>query len=138
MFPIYTALKVNQAWLDLLGTSLRSAELMLAAGSVVQTRTGMMQQAARSPLTGNYAELGRMVPEKVAAFTAAGSVLEREWKVWQDEVSALAGAGTFGVDSLYRWTDAMTALWAAPGAAMRPIHKTATANARRLSRKRRQ
>jgi hypothetical protein len=137
MISFYAALKMNEAALDLFATGLRSAELMLASESVIRSRTKMIEAASRAPFSGNYGELSRMVPEKVAAFGAAGEVLAAEWRAWQDEMAALAAAAEPGIDTVFRWTDAMTRLWAAPGAAMRPIHKTATSNARRLRRRRR-
>ncbi|PSJ43089.1 hypothetical protein [Allosphingosinicella deserti] len=137
MLPFYTALKLNEAALDLFATGLRSAELMLASDAVIRSRGRMMGAAARAPLDGDYRELSRMVPEKVAAFGKAGDVLAAEWQVWQKEVAVLAATTEPTVDTFMRWTDAMTRLWAAPGAAMRPIHKTATANARRLGKRRR-
>jgi hypothetical protein len=128
---------MNEAALGLFATGLRSAELMMAADSVIRSRNKMIEAASRAPLSGNYRELSRMVPEKVAAFGAAGDVLAAEWRAWQEEMTALAAISGPGIDSVFRWTDAVTRLWAAPGAAMRPIHKTATANARRLRRRRR-
>ena len=137
MLPFYTAMKLNQAWLEALATGLRSTETMLAASSVIGTRTGMIQSAAAAPLRGNYRELSRMVPEKVAAFGAAADILAKEGRQWQEAVTALAGSAEPGVDSWFRTVDAVTALWAAPDAALRPIHRTATANARRLRKRRR-
>ena len=136
MLPFYTAMKLGQAWLDMLATGLRTAETMLASGSVIGTRTGMIGRAAANPWRGNYRELSRMVPEKVAAFGAAADILAREGRVWQDAVSALAGSAGPAADGWFRSIDALTGLWAAPGAALRPIHRTATANARRLRRRR--
>jgi hypothetical protein len=135
MFGFYAAMKMNEAALDFWTTGLRSAETLVAADAVVRTRSRMIERAARSPLTGNYRELSRMVPEKVAAFGEAGGLLAAEWQAWQKEAAALAGSS--GIDAAMRWTDAVTRLWAAPGLAMRPVHKQATANARRLSKRRR-
>ncbi|QAY75867.1 hypothetical protein [Sphingosinicella sp. BN140058] len=135
MLPIYTAMKLNAAALDLFATGLRSAETMLAADAVIRTRSRMIGDAAAAPHKGDYRELSRMVPEKVAAFGAAGDVLAAEWRIWQQEVGALAATAEPTIDTFFRWTDAMTRLWAAPGAALRPVHAAATANARRLGKR---
>ena len=70
MFDPFSAWsRMVSAGLDMQSTWLRSAETMRASGDVIGVRTEMMRAATVAPLTGNYAELSRMVPEKVAAFS---------------------------------------------------------------------
>ncbi len=128
-------------------TGHRVSETLTAAQEVVARRTTMMQ----SPLTADYAELGRMIPEKLAAFSSAGAAVASEWWAMQAEclaeaqhAAAIAMRGR--APSLDEWTSLasrnashalrMIARGAALGAsAVAPIHRSATGNARRLRRK---
>ena len=94
----------------------RTAETMMASAIVVDRRTRMMTSGR--PLTPfEWAELGLMVPEKIAAFGLANLAIAEAW------LAGTAGAG---------------ASWAATWAkALDPVHSRATANARRLRRRRR-
>lgn len=143
MIGVYAATEVNRAALGFFAAALQYAEMMFAAGKVVEQRTRMIHAASRSPLTGNYRELGKMVPEKVAAFGEAADILAREWGAWHTSVTAQVTGGLApealsltGNKSLYNWVDAVTRLWTAPAKALTPIHKAATANAQRLQRTR--
>lgn len=48
-------------------------QTMGVASDVIAARGAIMSEAARSPWTADHGELGRMVPEKVAAASRAGS-----------------------------------------------------------------
>jgi hypothetical protein len=142
MIGVYVAIEANKAALGFFAAAVQYAEMMVAAGKVVDQRTRMIHSASQSPLTGDYRELGKMVPEKVAAFGEAAEILTREWGVWQRSVtSQVTGALTAepltfaSSQSLYGWVDAVTRLWAAPAKALAPIHKSATGNARRLQKR---
>ena len=65
--------------------SIKYAEMMIAAGKVVDQRTRMIRSASQSPLSGNYQELGKMVPEKVAAFGESAEILTRGWEHGRDQ-----------------------------------------------------
>lgn len=141
MIGVYAAIEANKAALGLFAAVIKYAEMMVAAGKVVDRRGQMIRSASHSPLSGNYQELGKMVPEKVAAFGEAAEILTREWGAWQRSVTAqVAGALTAeplflaSGQSLYGWVDAFTQLLAAPAKALVPIHKSATANALRLQK----
>eukprot|EP01037_Dinobryon_pediforme_P037573 gene37573-45117_t len=102
----------------------------------------------RSPLSGDYAELGRMVPEKVAAFSASGTAgmqalmaLQAGYVAPAQELGALSLRGRpptlFELAALSE-RSSMHALSALEtGAKMgrdvvAPLHKAATGNAKRL------
>lgn len=124
-----------------------------ASHDVIAARTAIMQSAISSPMTADYAELARMVPEKVAAFSSVGNVMAEAWWKAQADCLALASrtasAGMTGrlpspIDVVQFWTDAsLDGLRAMESGsrlgrdALAPIHKTATANARRLKKRRR-
>jgi len=90
----------------------RAAETAAASAYVIDRRSRMMA-TGRAPTPAEFAEMGLMVPEKLAAFGLANLALFEAWC-----------AGT-------------AASWAAYGEALAPIHARATANARRLRRRRR-
>ena len=90
----------------------RSAETMFASAFVIGQRSRIML-SGRPAAGADLAELGLMVPEKLAAFGLANLALAEAW--W-------AGSG---------------ASWAATAAkALEAIHERATGNARRLRRRR--
>ncbi|WEK46378.1 MAG: hypothetical protein P0Y56_15400 [Candidatus Andeanibacterium colombiense] len=132
-------------------TGLRMAQTMSAANEVVIARTALASSALHSPVRGDHSELARMVPEKVAAFSSAGSAGVSAWwaaqSAWGSEIqhlSALAMRGrpltamelselgermfSYGLKSI----EAAARLGAATVA---PVHQKATSNARRLGRK---
>lgn len=85
--------------------SLRWAEMMHASVFVMNHRAQLMLSAAENPENANLDELGRMIPEKADAFYRG---------------FASMGKATDPVDALERF--------------MKPVHKRAVANARRLRR----
>lgn len=142
-------------------TSAKAGELAAVAGSVVARRVGLGLAALADPIGADHAELARMVPEKVEAFAAAGGImLERSAGIGQRLVSygireatitareMVAMAGCADGAALLRAQMRSAAgrmnrtveLWlqiggmslAIGGATLTPVHKAATANARRL------
>src|SRR5690348_3645492 len=85
MFVAATA-RLVEAGIDLADTSLKTGEMTAAAGSVISARVALMVAAAQDPLSFDYAELGRMVPEKVQAFSEAGTALFEEWWSLQSDL----------------------------------------------------
>lgn len=142
--------RMVSATLDMIGTAQRVSQTMVASNEVIARRTSMMRDAARSPLDGNYAELSRMVPEKVDAFGKAGAAIAGDW--WAIQSTILAQAQQVGVlamrgraPSLAELSDLsannmmlglrMFERAGAMGAkGLKPIHASATGNARRLKR----
>lgn len=138
------------ATLELSRTGLRAAETIAASQDVIGARSGLIRTALRSPLEADYRELAAMVPEKVEAFSKAGSAIAGEW--WAMQADALAQAQQLGAMALRgrpptaaEW-NAMTARTIAHGVrafersvalgagAVKPVHARATSNARRLKR----
>lgn len=127
-------------------TALTLGETLRAAGAVVDSRSRTMAAASRDPINGDYAELARMVPEKLAAFSAAGASALRDlqavqsyamanWRLVTDiafkgriatakEANAIATRSAAMVERTAR----------AGGKALAPVHRAATGNARRLKR----
>ncbi len=89
----------------------RAAETATASAYVIDRRSRMMA-SGRAPTPADLAELGMMVSEKLTAFGLANLAMTQ---------ALLAGTA---------------ASWGAAGEALAPIHARATANARRLKRKR--
>ncbi|WP_380872438.1 hypothetical protein ACFB49_33720 [Sphingomonas sp. DBB INV C78] len=144
--------RVMAAGLDMQQTWIRAVETLGASATVLDARTGLIASAARSPMTADLAELSKMVPEKLEAFGRSGhSVLADMGKIqtaWWAQAQRMggmmmagrmltpaefaafaAGVGDYALDS----ADASARM---SGSALAPVHKTATANARRLGRTR--
>jgi hypothetical protein len=135
MISLYSIIAMNKAALGLFKTNLKCSEMLIAAGSVVDKRSRMINSAIRSPLTADYRELGRMVPEKVSAFGDAAEIMIDAWAKWQRAVTGHAQDVYCGkACSAYTWVDTVSRACEAPGEAMMPLHKAATDNARRLQK----
>lgn len=148
MIGMDTGLSLMRAGFGMFEASMKFSEMMIASHSVVGTRVDLMNAAVCSPLDGDYAELGRMVPEKVAAFSRSGAALAEEWRKAQGEVfdqwrewgALISGVPTagrlkaFNERTTRRGTRAMVRSMGAGGVALEPVHRTATINARRLKR----
>ena len=152
MWPMDAGLSLMRAAVGMAETGARFSEMMLASHHVIGKRVDLIHAAAQSPLDGDYAELNRMVPEKLAAFSQAGAVLANQWREaqvelfdqWRDMVMlmtpGLPSPGRlrgYGERSAERATRAMARSMKAGGLALAPVHKAATANSRRLKRARR-
>ncbi len=139
--------------LGMADTGRKVAETAAASRQVIAVRTDMIEAAARAPLQGDYAELGRMVPEKVEAFTKSGQAMATHW--WAMQSALLAGAQVMQTAALRGrpptaaelaalgkrgMGDALALVEQGAGMAAKgiaPIHARATANARRLKGPRR-
>jgi hypothetical protein len=131
-------------------TSLRAVETVGAANAVIGARSTIIDAAMRSPLTGDHAELARMVPEKVEAFSRAGSAAVTAWwaaqSVWMEHMQHVGSMALRGrpptiaeVADLGSRVNALAleSIEAAAGlgsSMLAPVHREATSNARRLKR----
>ena len=124
----------------------RVAETMIASAEVIGHRSGAIGAALRDPWSADHPELQRMVSEKMEAFARAGLIATRDvqtlqtvWLATWWQLATLATAGRAPTPAQ------VTALWSrsadllgcsarAGTAALDPIHRSATANARRLRR----
>ena len=130
-------------------TTAKLAETMHASRTVIDSRSRTMLAASRDPLNGDYAELARMVPEKLSAFSEAGASALDDLRTIQSKAMdnwqqlwriALAGrpatARELGT-MLSRSGEMVERAAAAGGKALAPVHRGATGNAARLRGKRR-
>ena len=115
------------------------AETMIASQSVIGSRMAMFGAGLMQPATMDWAELGRLMPEKASAFGRANAGAARGWAPkgaaadaakpsWGTLPAALTSDAMTALDLLERTLAASTAWW-------RPVHATAKANARRLGRR---
>ncbi len=141
----------------------RTGELATAAGHVIATRMALGANAMIDPLNADHAEFARLIPEKTSAFSEAGVSL-LHWssaaagQMANFATTELAGTATAAAAlSCCRTPAALVAMqtgiataWLARALsqalslgtlamksqrdAMDPLHRTATANARRLGR----
>lgn len=101
---------ILKSWTDL---ALRSMEMFTASGQVIAARTGRMARAGTSPNARDRREFTRMGTEKVqAASQSAWAMAMSMQQAW-----------------FQAWLQMLTA-------GLAPVHRTATANARRLTRRR--
>jgi hypothetical protein len=134
---------------NMVEAALRFGEMVTASNSVIQARAEIIGAATRNPLDGDYDELGRMIPEKLAGFSEAGMAVARMWWAVQRDVgerlldagkmllgwpptplaamNAAEGMADFNVRTVRRAMEVS-------GVAIEPLHERATANARRLGR----
>lgn len=142
-----------QFWTDSLAageammrTGLRFGEMMAASAEVIDHRSRVIGDACRNPFAADHAELGLMVPEKIEAFqeaataaaadmAAAHSMLLRNWQ----EMTAMMVQGHLPTAAQTRALAERSSrigrrTTAAASKALAPVHRKATANARRLRR----
>ena len=133
------------------GSIVKATELAIAAPQVVAIRTARMLAAGAHPGAADRAELSRMYTEKVQAFWesmfAMGAQVVRTnqecartaalqwWRLWTTPLQTLASlpraAGVVTGTTPRQRRRAMSKL---ADAALAPVHRRATANARRLGR----
>jgi hypothetical protein len=121
-------------------------ETAVASDAVIRHRTTTIDGAMRNPLTADYAELGKMVPEKLAAFSQSGLsmmsdmiALQSDWFAQMQDLTAVAMSGKPPSAKVMgrmgrRSSRIMSSMSKAGGRALAPIHATATANQRRLGK----
>lgn len=143
--------RMASAGLDMQTTWLRGVETLRASNDVIGARTALIRAATVSPLSGDYTELSRMVPEKVEAFSRSAQVVARDlmamhsaWAAQMQRISMMMFAGRMpnlsevtslanqGADYAVGAVIASTRLGKG---AMAPVYRTATGNARRLRRR---
>ncbi len=140
-----------------------SNDLAMEAGQIIARRVALGMAAAFDPMGADHAEFGRMVPEKMEAFSAAGNIAfeqtnQAAWAIARlasDEIMTTARAtiamatcgspvamaeaqGQFALD----WFNRAATNFFAVGllalgvqqAAMAPIQATVAANTERLGR----
>jgi hypothetical protein len=150
--PLAYWTRVMSAWGSVGATHERLNETATASQAVIASRTNTIGAAMRSPLSGDYAELGRMVPEKVAAFSQSGTAglsalfaLQAGYVAQAQEVGAMLLRGrplTLGEMAELSERTSMHALHALETSAkmgrdvVAPLHKAATGNAKRLRKTR--
>ncbi|WP_404713801.1 hypothetical protein [Sphingomonas sp. MMS24-J13] len=148
--PFASWSRMMAASFQLAQTGVRMVETLSASADVIASRGATIGAAMRSPRDADHAELGRMIPEKLEAFSRSGSAIADAWwamgSAWMDEAQNLTSLSMRGrvptIGELAALSD-RAAAWSLgtveAGAllgydAVAPIHRKATANARRLKR----
>jgi hypothetical protein len=140
-----------------------SSDLALAAGEIIAKRVTLGMAAVFNPLAADHAEFGRMMPEKMEAFSAAGRIMLQKSEQAGEQITRLASdtiaAATQATMALAVCTNPVAMAQAqgrlavtwfeqiasnfmkmgilalgAQEAAMVPIRQTIAANAKRLGR----
>lgn len=134
-------------WQRMIRAGRLMSETLNASQQVVEHRHKTIEDALSDPFHADHAELGRMVSEKSAAFGAAGASLAKDFFTmqadWQAQAQAI-GQIMMGRMPGPRATGAMiarsqrigSAALASSIRAITPVHRTATANAKRLAKQR--
>lgn len=134
-------------WQRMVRAGTMLSETLNATHRVVGHRSKTIETAMSDPLGADYVELGRMVSEKSSAFGAAGASLSRDWFLMQRDWNAQALAlsammmgrvpGPRAAQAMVARSQRLGSAALASGVrAMTPIHRAATANEKRLGRKR--
>jgi hypothetical protein len=133
-----TWLKLATAGMDMALAGVRTGEAMIAADSVIRNRSETVAHALRDPLSADYAELSRLVPEKLGAIGQAASAVSMESiGIWVDALSlyqTMWKTSRAGVEDLGKATGLMARMGSLYGLALDPFHAKVTANARRLEK----
>lgn len=132
----------------MLGTNMQAGEMMVASGSVIGARMALMCNAAVSPATGDYDEIGGMMQEKMVAFSQVGHAFFDQWsammidttkQVQESSNLAFGGRPLTGQDIqtltegwLAHGTRMLAMSMETGGLAMAPLHQHSTENALRL------
>lgn len=133
------------AWTDMWNAGLMMNEMLCASGRVIERRGQVIGRAFDRPEKGDALELQRMVNEKTEAFALAGNSLARDWWAIQGDLAAqsmelgqamMSGRLPRSRSFAARQQRLADHALASSVRALRPIHKAATANDRRLGRKR--
>lgn len=123
-------------------------ETAFASHGVIDARSKTIDAAMRNPLRADMVELGRMVPEKLAAFGEAGSAMTRDWLDMQADMMA-QGRDMMSLFTSWppssatierigrRGSRLAVKMSTAGGRALAPVHAAATANHRRLGKAKR-
>lgn len=128
---------------ELARANIALAETLIAAPAVVSARLPAIGEAIANPWTADYRELSLMVTEKLDAFglshasvTSAGNKLKAVGEANARDLGRLSGGTPLWPADWLRIAERNLDLFATmttlPGRAVRPIHRSATANARRL------
>jgi len=124
----------------------QASELMLAAPQVVAHRLGRMALAGHRPSARDQREFHRMGAEKLAAFGEAWQAMTLQMlksnqqlaasmmRSWWPSSALRSGSGSAPLSqAAAQWQHAALDVL---GQGIRPVHRRAVANAKRLSRKR--
>jgi hypothetical protein len=152
MYDVYSGWsRLFAAGISITETNKRLCETPAASKEVITARSAIIGAALHSPITANRAELGRMVPKKMEAFSRAGSVMVSAWRegqtAWMGHMQHLGAMATRGRPSslaelakLGSRTATLTLESMEAGSklgsdSLAPLHRGAVSNARRLRRK---
>ena len=140
--------RMVDASMAITATGIKMMETSKASSQVISARTDIIAAAVKSPLTGDYTELAKMIPEKVDAFSRAGSSVSNIWwdmsAAWMGQAQQLAGLAMKGRLPNAAEFAALQNRTAAHGLAMMdasvsmgtkslaPLHSAAMKNAARL------
>jgi hypothetical protein len=92
--PFTTWSRLSSAWFEMAETGVKASRMVETSRQIATARTDMIGTAMRTPLQGDYAELGRMVPEKMVAFGKAAGLVGDEWLSMQTAFIAEAQVAT--------------------------------------------
>ncbi|TVV70906.1 hypothetical protein [Sphingomonas solaris] len=142
-----TESSIASAATSAIDVGVKVSEIALASGVVVGARLWLIGAALRNPFSGDYRELGRMVPEKVFALAQSGiALVDRIGAAQRDMMAQMVDSENLIVGGVptpatlvklatetgKRGTRAMMWPLTTSDAALAPVHRTVTSNARRL------
>ncbi len=157
------ARRLTRTFASVAATTAKGSELAVASGRVIARRIALSAAALVDPMTADHGELLRMVPEKMAAYSAVSAIAQQRSSAIIGEMTRFAGSEAalalraagelvlcstpaeivaaqshFVLGWFARTLSQSVALGAlamsAGGAMLAPVHRAATDNERRLHR----
>ncbi len=144
--PLSSWMRWNDMALAMMTNSAKMGEAWMASGRVIDHRLGLLRADAGSVAA--QGELARMVPEKMAAFSQSGWAAMSGWWAMQSDMMRLGQDIAFSAlrmqspgpqamrASMARSQRVAGKMTKAATAMVTPVHKTVTANDRRLKKTR--
>ncbi len=128
MFAIW--LRMVAAGAEMAKATVHTGETFTAADRVIRNRSATIADALENPIGADYAELGRLVPEKIAASTRAmNDVMAESLAIWAE-----AGR-SWQLPTYRRSAELMTRTMGLYAIGLKPFHTAVTGNDRRLRKK---
>jgi len=130
-------------------TGVQAAKTIDGAGRVVNARGAIIGNAVMSPWSADYAELGRMLPEKIEALSRAGAAAaavlldgQSAWMTYMQHLSAMTMRGRpptmtemadLGDRSALLMVRSLESVAKLASVSLAPVRRQVNANVRRLN-----
>ncbi len=123
-------LRMVAAGAEMAKAAVHTGETFAAADRVIRNRSATIADALGNPIGADYAELGRLVPEKIAASTRAiNDIMAESLVIWAE------AARSWQLPTYRHSTELMTRTMGLYAIGLKPFHTAVMGNDRRLRKK---